>query len=85
MRVKKLLFKLAGTVLFLLLLLITFLLNPSLLYANKTVYQNITIHHQGPLRPDLFELIDQSLASVKQAEIAGPVWSSLFRKRHGGL
>lgn len=76
MRIKKLLLKLAGTALFLLILLITFLLNPSLLYANKTVYQNITIHHQGPLRADLFELIDQSLETVQRSEIAGPIWKS---------
>ncbi|NRB46567.1 MAG: hypothetical protein HRU41_02765 [Saprospiraceae bacterium] len=76
MRIKKLLLKLAGTVLFLLVLLISFLLNPSLLYANKTVYQNIIIHHQGPLRADLFELIDQSLGTAQHAEIADPVWKS---------
>lgn len=76
MRIKKLLLKLAGTVLFLVVLLITFLLNPSLLYANKTVYQNITIHHQGPLRADLFELIDQSLETARQAEIASSGWKT---------
>ncbi len=76
MRIKKLLLKLAGTVLFLMVLLLTFLLNPSLLYANKTVYQNITIHHQGPLRADLFELIDQSLETVQQAEITDMNWKT---------
>lgn len=74
MRIKKLLFKLLGTFLFLFLLLVTFLLNPSLLYANKTVYQNITIHHEGPLRADLFELIDKSLETIRQVEIAGQEW-----------
>lgn len=71
MKVRKILFRTVGTLMFLLILLISFLLNPSLLYANKTVYQDITIYHQQPLRNDLFSLIDQSLAEVEKTEIIG--------------
>lgn len=69
MKIKKILIRTFGTLVFLLVLLVSFLLNPSLLYANKTVYQDITIYHQKPLRPDLFSLIDQSLTQIGKAEI----------------
>jgi len=68
-KVKKLLIRGLGTLIFLSLLLISFLLNPSLSYAHKTVYKNITIYHQSDLRPDLLQLIDQSLAVVKSSSL----------------
>lgn len=71
MKIQKILFRTIGTLIFLLILLVSFLLNPAFLYANKTVYQDITIYHQEPLRTDLFSLIDQSLAQVAVSEIMG--------------
>lgn len=66
---KKYLIRGLGTLAFLALLLISFLLNPALSYAHKTEYKAITIYHQAELRPDLLKLIDQSLATVKSSAL----------------
>lgn len=75
--VKKLLVRGLGTLIFLALLLISFLLNPALSYAHKTEYKEITIYHQTELRPDLLQLIDQSLATIKSS----PLYSEQFHSQ----
>lgn len=82
---KKFLIRGLGTLIFLGLLLISFLLNPALSYAHKTEYKAITIYHQTELRPDLLELIDQSLATVQSSTLYGERFHSQLCLNDGSI
>jgi hypothetical protein len=65
-------FRLLFTGLFLLGLLVTFMLNPVLLYANKTVQGNYSIYHSKPLDKKLLPHLEQSIAIVQGSELYDP-------------
>ena len=45
------------------------LFNPSLLYAEKTEYGQITIHHANPLDPAYVEVMDEAISLIKASEL----------------
>ena len=69
---KRWIFRLAVTGLFLIALLVTFMLTPILLYANKTVTGNYSIYHNKPLNPNLAFRLEQSISLVKTSELYDP-------------
>lgn len=68
-QVKRWAFRLVFTSLLLLGLLVTFMLSPVLLYANKTVIGNYSIYHNKPLRPMLVFRLAQSASLIKSSEL----------------
>jgi hypothetical protein len=66
---KKWTFKLIVTGIFLCGLLILFILNPILLYANKTSVGNYSIYHNKPLDKNLQNQLQQSTSIVKASEL----------------
>jgi hypothetical protein len=69
---KKWTFRLIVTGLFLLGLLVIFMLNPILLYANKTTVGNYSIYHNKPLDKSFLTLLEQSNSIIKSSEIYDP-------------
>lgn len=69
---KKWTFRLSFTLLFLIALLVTFMLNPMLLYANKTEIGNYSIYHNQPLNPELAVKLEQSINIIKASELYDP-------------
>ncbi len=67
---KKLGVQIISTLLFCFGLLVLFLLNPSLLYAKKTKFKNITLFHNQPLDKGFSELLKESLKALEKAKIA---------------
>jgi hypothetical protein len=70
---KKLLIKILRyslfTLAFCITLLVFFILNPVLLYANKTEYKNFTIYHEEPIPEDLGKYFETILQSLESSEI----------------
>ena len=66
---KKALIRITASLIFCLGLLISFLLNPHMVYANSTTHKNITIHHNGEIDSSLKEVIDISLKTIKGCKI----------------
>jgi len=50
-------------------LLFVIVLNPSIMYANKTVYGNYSIYHQQQLNPLWLPKIDEAVAQLKHSEL----------------
>jgi hypothetical protein len=48
------------------------MLNPILLYANKTVMGNYSIYHNKPLNPNLVFRLEQSISIIKASELYDP-------------
>lgn len=69
---KRWIFRLTFTGVFLLALLVTFMLNPILLYANKTVMGNYSIYHNKPLNQNLAFRLEQSISIIKASELYDP-------------
>jgi hypothetical protein len=57
------------TGLFLIGLLVTFMLSPMLLYANKTTLGNYSIYHNKPLDKNFQRLLEQSNIIIKSSEL----------------
>lgn len=57
--------RLTATGLLLFALLIGIILNPALLYANKTSVDNDTVYHNAPLDKDFFSRLDEARHLVK--------------------
>ncbi|HEY1870378.1 MAG TPA: hypothetical protein VGG71_04930 [Chitinophagaceae bacterium] len=66
---KKWLFRLTVTGLFLFGLLVTFMLNPILLYANKTIVGNYAIYHNKQLDKKFEQRLKQSNILIKSSEL----------------
>ncbi len=66
---KKWMFRLIVTGLFLFGLLITFMLSPILLYANKTTIGNYSIYHNKPLDKNFQQQLEQSNVIIKSSEL----------------
>ena len=56
-------------------LLFVIVLNPSIMYANKTVYRNYSIYHQQQLNPLWLPKIDQATAQLKHSELYDSTFS----------
>jgi hypothetical protein len=69
---KKWTFRLMVTGMFLFGLLIIFILNPTILYANKTSLGNYSIYHNKPLNKNFQTLLQQSNSIIKSSEIYNP-------------
>ena len=67
--IKKWVTRLSATVFLIIILLITIILNPSLLYANKTTYLNFTIFHGGKIESPLHVYLDEVSIILKQSEL----------------
>ncbi len=52
--------------------LLLFVLNPTLLYANKTKYNNLIIYHNSPLPPNFKTILDEASRIVKSSELYNP-------------
>jgi len=65
-------FRLMVTGFFLLGLLVTFMLSPILLYANKTKAGNYTIYHNKPLSNNFLQELKQSNILIKSSELYDP-------------
>jgi len=61
-----------ATGLFLFGLLILFMLNPILLYANKTVVGNYSIYHNKPIDKNFQCILEQSNSIIKSSELYDP-------------
>ena len=66
---KKWTFRLIVTGLFLIGLLVLFMLNPIILYANKTVLGNYSIYHNKPLGKAFQRRLEQSNEIIKSSEL----------------
>ena len=66
---KKWVFRLTVTGLFLFGLLSTFMLNPILLYANKTIVGNYSIYHNKQLDKIFEQRLEQSNILIKSSEL----------------
>jgi len=66
---KKWMFRLMVTGVFLFGLLIFFMLNPILLYANKTTVGNYSIYHNKPLDKNFLQQLEQSNIIIKSSEL----------------
>jgi len=71
-QLKKLMFRLMVTGLFLFGLLITFMLSPILLYANKTTIGNYSIYHNKSLDKNFQQRLGQSNIIIKSSELYDP-------------
>jgi hypothetical protein len=67
-KIKKWLLRLTVTGLLIAGLLLVIVLNPVLVYANKTTHNNYTIFHNKPLDPDLSLRLDKAEALVQKSE-----------------
>lgn len=67
--VKRILFRVTVTLVFCTGLLISFVFNPSFLYAHETVHGNFTIHHSRPLSRDFIPLLDRSFEQLRNDEL----------------
>jgi hypothetical protein len=67
--IKKILWRLTATLVFCLTLLISFVFNPSFLYAKKTTHKNFVIHHTRELDNNLITMLDASLDQLKNREL----------------
>jgi len=75
--IRKWAIRISATVILCVALLLTFVMNPSLLYAHETVQGNFRIHHQKPLDPLWFARIDQASALLKNSELYDDSSSSM--------
>ena len=66
---KKIVSRILFSIIFCFGLLITFMLNPNLLYGHSTTYKNVTIYHNGELNQGLKQIIDLSLHTIQDCEI----------------
>ena len=71
-QLKKWMFRLIITGLFLFGLLVTFMLSPIFLYANKTIVGNYSIYHNKPLDKNFKEQLKQSNIIIKSSELYDP-------------
>jgi len=69
---QKWLYRLATTASFLVGLLMILVLNPGLLYADKTLVANYTIYHDAPIDPTFQLRINEATASLKRSELYDP-------------
>ncbi len=69
---KKFTIRLMITGLFLFGLLVTFMLNPILLYANRTSVGNYSIYHNKPLDKNTQNRLEKSIAIIKSSELYDP-------------
>src|SRR5450755_1058191 len=69
---KKWTFRLIVTGLFLFGLLIIFMLNPIILYANKSVIGNYSIYHNKPIDKTFLAQLEQSKVLVTSGELYDP-------------
>src|SRR5688572_8300288 len=67
--IKKILWRLTTTFIFCLVLLISFVFNPSFLYAKKTTHKNFVIYHNNELDNNLIKVLDSSLDQLKNQEL----------------
>src|SRR5580658_9831776 len=65
-------FRLTVTGLFLLGLLVVFMLNPPILYANKTIIGNCSIYHNQPLDVNFQSRLAEANAIIKSSELYDP-------------
>ncbi|MBL0337239.1 MAG: hypothetical protein IPP73_18465 [Chitinophagaceae bacterium] len=68
-KIKKWALRFIATGIFLALLLLTFMLNPTLLYANKTVVGKYSIYHNKPINNRFLDQLEQSNAILKSSEL----------------
>lgn len=61
--------RLISTGILLICILSFIILNPSLTYANKTIYHHFTIYHNKPVETEFFQLLDQSETYIKTSEM----------------
>jgi len=71
-QLKKWTFRLVFTGLFLLGLLVTFMLTPILLYANKSLSGNYTIYHNKSLDKNFLHRLENSISIIKTSELYDP-------------
>jgi len=69
---KKWTFRLIATGVFLFGLLVTFMLNPILLYADKTAIGNYSIYHNKPLDKSFQHRLEQSNTIIRSSELYDP-------------
>jgi hypothetical protein len=65
-------FRLLFTAAFILGMLVTFMLNPVLLYAHKTVLGNYTVYHNGALDKNFTQQLGRAGAIIKTSELYNP-------------
>src|SRR5262245_21997014 len=65
-------FRLVFTGLFLLGLLVTFMLSPILLYANKKLSGNYTMYHNKLLDKNFLHRLENSISIIKTSELYNP-------------
>lgn len=68
-KIKKWTLRFIATGIFLAVLLLTFMLNPTLLYANKSVVGNYSIYHNKPINNRFLDQLEQSNAILKSSEL----------------
>ncbi len=71
-QIKTWIFRLTVTGLFLFGLLVTFMLAPILLYANKTDVGNYSVYHNKPLDNSFLQRLEQSSIILKSSELYDP-------------
>lgn len=70
--IKKWSIRITTTLLFIGGLLIGIVLNPSMLYANKTIVGNYTIYHQSDINPSLMLRLENVTSLLKESELFDP-------------
>jgi hypothetical protein len=71
-QLKKWIFRLFVTGIFLFALLVTCMLTPVFLYANKTVVGNYSIYHNEPLNKNFLKELQQAAVTIKSSELYDP-------------
>ncbi len=67
-QIKKWTFRLTITGMFIAVILLTIILNPSSTYANKTYYNNLTIYHNSKLDPSITTHLNNAISLIKTSE-----------------
>jgi hypothetical protein len=71
-RIKKWVFRVTTTLVFLIGLLVAIVFNPSWLYANKTVKAHYTVLHQQAIDDHLLEKVENAIKLIQQSELYNP-------------
>ena len=70
--IRKWLARSAGAALLVLSIPVTVLLNPSLVYAHRTVHGRFTVYHASPLDPAFRDRLDRMVLDLDRCELADP-------------
>jgi hypothetical protein len=71
-KIKKWMFRLLITGIFIVILLVIIVLNPSISYGNKTIHNNYTVYHHQSWNPLLKLRLDETTSLLKASEFYNP-------------